>query len=119
MWWTISAPGALCMAADATADSRGTIEHALRHIARLRSTGPNPFDYWQWADETSNLLTARFGDESDQYKAFRLAVADPGRTVDQRGILDNMTLGLHGPWGIWARLDRAEAVLRQILSRPA
>jgi len=106
------------MAAEPATDSRAYVEKALQHIARLRSTGPNPFDYFQWADETTNILVSRFGPESDEVKAFRLAVADRGRTVDQRGILDNMTLGLHGSWGIWARLDRAERVLRQILGRP-
>ena len=87
----------------------------LRRIAYLRATGPNPFDYFQWADETTNILGEIFGAESDQVKAFRLAVAESGRTVDQRGILGNMTLGLHGEWGIWSRLDRGEHVLRQIL----
>lgn len=103
-------------ASGSEAAAYGYLDGALKMIARLRSTGPNPFDYWQWADETTNILASRFGDDSDEVKAFRLAVADSGRTVDQRGILDNMTLGLHGPWGIWARLDRAESVLRSIVT---
>ncbi len=86
-------------------------------IARLRATGPNPFDYFIWADETDNILTELFGAASDERQAFRLAAIDSGRTDDQRGIRNNMTLGLHGDWGIWARLDRAEHVLRQILGR--
>ena len=90
----------------------------LGQILRLRATGPNPFEYFQWADETTTILRELFGDGTDEVTAYRLAVAGSGRTIDQRGILDNMTLGLHGEWGIWARLDRAEHVLRQILGLP-
>lgn len=105
------------MTADVAAGEqpRQYLRQQLQRIAYLRATGPNPFDYFQWADETTNILREQFGAASDQLKAFRLAVAESGRTVDQRGILDNMTLGLHGEWGIWSRLDRAEHVLRQIL----
>jgi hypothetical protein len=105
------------MAADAAAGEQvhRYLEQQLRRIAYLRATGPNPFDYFQWADETTNIMGELFGGGSDEVKAFRLAVAESGRTIDQRGILDNMTLGLHGEWGIWSRLDRAEHVLRQIL----
>src|SRR5947208_16108934 len=107
------------MTTDATARERGRayVNELLLRIARLRSTGPNPFDYFQWADEGTNILRELFGDESAEVKAFRQAVADSGRTLDARGIADNMTLGLHGPWGIWARLDRAEGVLRLIRLR--
>ncbi len=87
----------------------------LGRIARLRATGPNPFEYFIWADETASIVSELFGEGSDELQAFRMAVIDSGRTDDQRGILDNMTLGLHGEWGIWARLDRAEHVLRQIM----
>ena len=96
---------------------RAYLDRQLGRLAYLRATGPNPFDYFQWADESGNILRELFGEESDELTAFRIAVIDSGRTADQRGILDNMTLGLHGQWGIWARLDRAEAVLRQIQQR--
>lgn len=99
----------------ATARGKTYLEQQLRHIWRLRATGPNPFDYFQWADETSNILRELYGDSSDALEAFRMAVAESGRTVDQRGVLDNMTLGLHGSWGIWSRLDRGERVLRRLL----
>lgn len=92
-------------------------DQMLARIAYLRATGPNPSDYFQWADESTNILRGLFGEGSDEVEAFRIAVAASGRTVDQRGILDNMTLGLHGEWGIWARLDRAQHVLRQIHER--
>jgi hypothetical protein len=44
-------------------------------------------------------------------------VYERGRTADQRGALDNMTLGIHGEWGIHARLDRAAPLLEQLRSR--
>jgi uncharacterized protein YbjT (DUF2867 family) len=97
---------------------RGYLDRQLARLAYLRATGPNPFDYFQWADESANILRELYGDGSDELTAFRIAVIDSGRMADQRGILDNMSLGLHGPWGIWARLDRAEAVLRR-LRQPA
>lgn len=108
------------MASDPAAAERGhaLLERQLRHINRLRTLGPNPFDYFQWADETANILRDLYGEESAALQGFLLAVAEPGRTVDQRGILNNMTLGLYGEWGIWARLDRAELVLRRLLGLP-
>lgn len=101
----------------APAKVRSYLDRQLGRLAYLRATGPNPFDYFQWADESGNILRELFGAESDELTAFRVAVIDSGRTADQRGILDNMSLGLHGEWGIWARLDRAESVLRQIQQR--
>ena len=108
------------MAATQPASGRAQeyLSKQLAGIARLRATGPNPFDYFIWADETTNIMTGLFGGGSDEVKAFRIVVADSGRTDDQRGILNNMTLGLHGEWGIWARLDRAEHVMRQIMGLP-
>ena len=102
--------------ADAASERvRGYLNQILGRILQLRATGPNPFDYFLWADESTGILGELFGGASDEKTAFRMAVSDSGRTADQRGILNNMTLGLHGEWGIWARLDRAEYVLRQIL----
>src|SRR5438552_12720766 len=91
--------GAMAAEAAPAEQVRAYVERQLRGLARLRATGPNPFDYFQWADETTNILQELFGDDSDEVTAIRLAVAASGRTIDSRGILDNMTLGLHGPWG--------------------
>jgi hypothetical protein len=88
-----------------------------RRIKRLRGTGPNPFDYWIWADETRAVLEMVFGIDSDAARAFSEIVGTRGRTPEQRGQLDNMTLNLHGEWGIWARLDRCESLLTAILAR--
>lgn len=95
----------------------GALQDQLERIAYLRATGPNPFDYFLWADTTDAIVGEIFGPESAETLAFGEAVYRRGRTIDQRGLFDNMTLGLHGEWGIWARLDRAQGVLEQILSR--
>ncbi len=108
----------LTMVQQSTAErARSRLAGLTERIARLRATGPNPFDYWIWADETRAVLEAVFGIDSIQAAAFYEAVGASGRTPDARGQEDNMTLGLHGEWGIWARLDRAEAVLTDIVSK--
>lgn len=84
-------------------------------IARLRGTGPNPFDYWIWADEARAVVELIYGVDAEIAQRFNEVVGTRGRTAEQRGQADNMTLGLHGEWGIWARLDRAEAVLAAAL----
>ena len=38
-----------------------------------------------------------------------------GRLPGVRGQAENMTLNIHGPWGILARLGRAEGVLAGII----
>jgi len=89
-----------------------------QRLLRLRGTGPNPFDYWIWADETRAVLEMIFGIDSPQAREFSEIVGTRGRTPEQRGQQDNMTLNLHGEWGIWARLDRAKVLLDSILVRP-
>ena len=88
-----------------------------RRIKRLRGTGPNPFDYWIWADETRAVIEMIFGVDSPEARSFSEIVGTRGRTPEQRGQQDNMTLNIHGEWGIWARLDRCEALLDDILRR--
>lgn len=105
------------MVQSTTERARARLEALTQRIARLRATGPNPFDYWIWADETRAVVEAIFGVGSPQATAIYEAVSASGRTPDSRGQEDNMTLGLHGEWGIWARLDRAEAVLTDIVAK--
>jgi hypothetical protein len=93
---------------------RTSLSEQLNRINYLRATGPNPFDYWLWADYTAAVVREVCGDTSSEDRRFQEAISLPGRTEDQRGIADNMTLGLHGEWGILARLDRAQAVLEEI-----
>lgn len=101
----------------ARARALGMVNEALRIIQRLRAMGPNPFDYWIWADETAQMLETIFGRGAAESLAFTQIISERGRTLDQRGNFDSMTLGIHGEWGIRARLDRAEAFLQQISAR--
>lgn len=87
----------------------------MKRIARLRATGPNPFDYWIWADEARGVIEQVYGSDSEAALDFAVVVGARGRTADTRGQADNMTLGLHGEWGIWSRLDRAELVLGRLI----
>jgi hypothetical protein len=90
---------------------------AIENIQRLRGTGPHPFDFWLWADETTQLLETIFGQGAPEADGFATIVYERGRTRDQRGAADNMTLGIHGEWGIRARLSRAGAYLQQLNAR--
>lgn len=102
---------------DANEQARARLMGIFNRIARLRGTGPNPFDYWVWADEARAVLEMIYGVDAEVALRFNEVVGTRGRTAEQRGQADNMTLGLHGEWGIWARLDRAEAVLASALGQ--
>ncbi len=98
------------------ARTRARIQQQLTLIGRLRGTGPNPFEYNQWDDRTLEVLEACFGAESAEVARYVEAAGTRGRLPGVRGQAENMTLNIHGPWGIHARLDRAEKVLRDIVS---
>ena len=97
----------------------GVVETAQLRVRRLFATGPNPFDYWIWADETITALGEILGPDAADVREFTAIVRESGRTADQRGVLDNMTLNIHGPWGIHARLHRAEPLLERLHARLA
>jgi hypothetical protein len=104
---------------DISEKARVDIAGQLERIPYLRATGPNPFDYWLWADYTAAIIEQACGKGSAEDLRFREAIDRPGRTEDQRGIADNMTLGLHGEWGILARLGRAQSVLEAVTAARA
>jgi hypothetical protein len=104
----------LIMVFDMNQHPKDVLKAQLERIPYLRATGPNPFDYWLWADYVASIVTVIYGADSVEALRFQEAISEPGRTSDQRGINDNMTLGLHGEWGIWARLDRAARVLQAL-----
>ena len=94
-----------------TAD-KARIDAQIALIPRLRGTGPNPFDYDQWDARTAEILTAAFGADSDEVARYQRVVGEPGRVAGVRGNAGNMTLNIHGQWGILERLERAESLLR-------
>lgn len=94
--------------------ARERIQAQVDRIARLRGSGPNPFDYDLWDDRTIEVLTAIYGDGAPELQRYFDAAGKRGRLPGVRGQAENMTLNIHGPWGIRARLDRAEAVLKDL-----
>jgi hypothetical protein len=96
------------------ARAKAALEGQLDGIARLRGTGPNPFDYGIWDERTQELLAHLFGEGSAEVARYQEAAGVRGRLPGVRGPADNMTLNIHGPWGILARLDRGERVLREL-----
>lgn len=98
------------------ARARERIQAQIDRIGRLRGSGPNPFDFDLWDDRTVEVLTATFGEDSSELGRYFEAAGKRGRLPGVRGQAENMTLNIHGPWGIRARLDRAEAVLQDLVS---
>lgn len=102
-----------------TTDPARAREHLLlqqQRVARLRGGGPNPFDYNIWAARTEELLTDIYGAESPELARYHDAAGVRGRLPGVRGNAENMTLNIHGQWGILGRLDRAEALLRDLIT---
>lgn len=93
------------------ARAKARIQAQVESIGRLRGSGPNPFDYDLWNSRTIEVLTALYGDGSPELRAYFEAAGERGRLPGVRGQAENMTLNIHGPWGILSRLERGEAVL--------
>lgn len=94
---------------------RPALEAQIDQIGHLRGTGPNPFDYNRWDARTVEILVAGYGPESPELLRYYEAAGVRGRLPGVRGQAEDMTLNIHGPWGILARLGRAEPLLRQLL----
>jgi hypothetical protein len=100
--------------------ARTLLESQLNRIGRLRGSGPNPFDYNLWNARTVELITNIFGADSPELARYHDAAGIRGRLPGVRGQAENMTLNIHGQWGILGRLERGEAVLREfVASLPA
>jgi hypothetical protein len=87
------------------------IQAQVDAIGRLRGSGPNPFDYDLWNSRTLEVLRAIYGEDSAEMQSYVAATGVRGRLPGVRGQAENMTLNIHGPWGILKRLERAEGVL--------
>jgi hypothetical protein len=96
------------------ARARARIQAQIDSIGRLRGSGPNPFDYDIWNGRTIEILRATYGEGSPEMQKYFDASGERGRLPGVRGQAENMTLNIHGPWGILKRLERAEAVLTEL-----
>jgi hypothetical protein len=101
------------------AQARERIQAQIDDMGRLRGSGPNPFDYDLWEDRTLEVLRATFGEGSPELERYFEAAGKRGRLPGVRGQAENMTLNIHGPWGILARLERAEKVLTALSAQLA
>lgn len=98
-------------------NARNLLEAHARRIARLRGTGPNPFEYDIWQARSLELLQEIFGDTSPELERYQAATGIRGRLPGVRGQADNMTLNIHGEWGILGRLERGEQVLQDLVAQ--
>ncbi len=94
------------------ASPKEKIQRRLDMLPRLRGGGPVSYDYGQWVAVTHHLLITLFGAESPQAKGFLEVV---GEGAEARGW--GLPLAPGNPWGMQARLARAEEHLRAVLAR--
>ena len=87
------------------------LQGRLETLARLRGRGPVSYDYGQWVDGTHHVLVTLFEEESPQARGFLEVV---GEGAEARGW--GLPLAPGNPWGMQARLDRAEDYLRGVLA---
>jgi len=88
------------------------VQRQLGSIVRLRGTGPVSYEYGQWADATHHTLVTLFGEHSAEARGFLEII---GEGAEARGW--GLPLAPGDPWGMQARLGRAEAYLRELLEK--
>jgi hypothetical protein len=86
------------------------LRRQLEAVPPLRGRGPVSYDYGKWVDSTHHLLVTLFGEGSAQATGFLEIV---GEGAEARGW--GLPLAPDNPWGMQARLSRAEAYLGEIL----
>jgi hypothetical protein len=90
------------------------LRRQLDAVPALRGRGPVSYDYGQWVDGTHHLLATLFGEASAEETGF-LAIVGEG--AEARGW--GLPLAPDNPWGMQARLKRAEAYLEGLLESGA
>jgi hypothetical protein len=86
------------------------LQASLDHVPALRGRGPVSYDYGKWVDGTHHLLVTGFGEGSTEERGFLEIV---GEGAEARGW--GLPLAPENPWGMQARLERAEEYLRSLL----
>lgn len=94
------------------ADGLAKIRGQLAQVSSLRGAGPVSPAYGQWVDATRQLLGALFGTESLEANGFLEIV---GEGAEARGW--GLPLAPANPWGMRARLERAERYLHGLCQR--
>jgi hypothetical protein len=88
------------------------IQAQIDRVPTLFGRGPVSYDYGKWVDLTHHLLVTGYGSESEEAAAFLDIV---GEGAEARGW--GLPLAPSNPWGMQARLRRAEDYLRALLAR--
>jgi hypothetical protein len=86
------------------------LQRQLEAVPPLRGRGPVSYDYGKWVDSTHHLLVTLFEEGSAQETGFLEIV---GEGAEARGW--GLPLAPDNPWGMQARLKRAEAYLEELL----
>lgn len=86
------------------------LRRQLELVPGLRGRGPVSYDYGKWVDATHHLLVTLFGEDSREARGFLEIV---GEGAEARGW--GLPLAPSNPWGMQARLDRAETFLQSVL----
>ncbi len=86
------------------------LRRLLEMVPGLRGRGPVSYDYGRWVDGTHHMLLTLFGEESPQARGFLEIV---GEGAEARGW--GLPLAPEHPWGMQARLKRAEEFLAGVL----
>ena len=86
------------------------LQAQLDQMAPLRGRGPVSYDYGKWVDHTHHILVTAYGEESAQAAGFLEIV---GEGAEARGW--GLPLAPSNPWGMQARMSRAEDYLRGLL----
>lgn len=86
------------------------LRRQLALVPYLRGRGPVSSDYGQWADSTHHLLVTLFGADSAEARGFLEVI---GEGAEARGW--GLPLAVGHPWGLQARLERAEDYLRRLV----
>lgn len=89
---------------------REKLRRQLALVPWLRGRGPVSYDYGKWVDATHHLLATLFGEGSAEERGFMEIL---GEGAEARGW--GLPLAPANPWGMQARLDRAEAYLQSLL----
>jgi len=90
------------------------LQRQLDLVPWLRGRGPVSYDYGKWVDNTHHILVTLFGGGSPEETGFLEIV---GEGAEARGW--GLPLAPDNPWGMQARLGRAEEYLQRLLARVA
>src|SRR3990170_3448806 len=88
------------------------LRRLLEMVPGLQGRGPGFLGHGRWVDGTHQLLITLFGQESPQAAGFLEIV---GEGAEARGW--GLPLAPEHPWGMQARLQRAEEFLAEVLAQ--